>query len=91
MTPSQKFRLYLPAWSRVVTVHEWRMRQRRLVGQRRESWGGPETSTIYARTWQHADTLARRDSRAVRPDDLRHGVHVAALGRDVSSTDIRNL
>lgn len=90
MTPSQKFTLYLPAWGRVVSTHEWRMRQRRLVGQRRESWGGPATSEIYARTWQHAETLARRDCRAVRPDDLRHGVHVAALGRDLSSTDLRD-
>jgi hypothetical protein len=95
MTPAQKFRLYLPAWGAVVRIHGWRMDRatHRLVGAPREFWGGPEPTKIYRATWQHAETLARYDRcdpRAVRPDDLRHGVHMAALGRDVSSTQLGN-
>ena len=92
MTSSQKFRLYLPAWAEVVRVQGWRMDRatHRLVGPRREFWGGDETSRLYARVWQHADTLSVRAARGVRPDDLRHGVHVAALGRDMSSSGFDN-
>lgn len=92
MSPKQKFNLYLPAWAAVVSRHGWRMDRatHRLVGQRADAWGGPETTRIYARTWQHADLLARRTARGVRPDDLRHGVHVAALARDLSSTRLDN-
>jgi hypothetical protein len=93
MTSTQKFAKYLPAWAAVVKVHGWRMDRatHRLVGERRETWGGPETTLIYQRTWQHAQTLGRRECRVPRPDDLRHGVHVAALARDISSTRLDNI
>lgn len=92
MTDRQKFKLYLPAWQAVVRLHAWRMDRatHRLAGQRRDLWGGPETTQLYQRVWQAAETIARGACRAVRPDDLRHGVHIAALGRDKSSTDFRD-
>ena len=66
------------------------MASRRLAGARREAFGGPESSALYDRVWQHAESVALAQHRAATPDDLRHGVHVAALGRDKSSKDLTN-
>lgn len=90
MTKLQAYRLYFPAWSAVVRAHDWRMTECRLVGKRAERFGGPEADRIYQRAWQHAEAVARRECRAPLPDDLRHGVHVAALGRDKSSKVLTN-
>ncbi len=91
MTERQAKALYWPAWGKVAWLHGWRLEQRRLAGPRLESWGGPETTAVYLRVWQHADSAALRHCRAPLPDDLRHGVHVAALGRDKSSADLTNI
>lgn len=90
MTKLQAYRLYFPAWNAVVRRHDWRMADCRLVGKRAERFGGPEADRIYQRAWQHAEAVAQRECRAVLPDDLRHGIHVAALGRDKSSKVLTN-
>lgn len=90
MTEKQAKRRYFPEWNATARQHSWRMANGRLVGQRMERFGGPETTQIYNRIWEHAEQRASDRLRAVLPDDLRHGVHMAALGRDKSSHDLKN-
>jgi hypothetical protein len=37
-----------------------------------------------------AEAIARRQHRAVKQDDIRHAVHLVALGKDKSSKDLTN-
>lgn len=90
MTDLQARRFYWPAWNRAATALGWRMQGGRLVGTREDVSCATEWGKIYVRTWQCAEQRALRDHRAVEPSDLRHGVHIAALGRDRSHRDLRN-
>lgn len=88
MTDRQKFRLYLPAWGACARANGWRMVKGRLVGRGLEDapGGGAELVSVIAAARQ----IAAARHRAAMPDDIRHGCHVVALGRDRSSGDLSN-
>jgi hypothetical protein len=90
MTEKQSKFYYFPAWNKAAAVHEWRMAKGRLVGKRQDRHGLEETTGLYHMVWAAAELLARKEARAVRPDDLRHGCHLVALAKDKSSAEFTN-
>jgi hypothetical protein len=90
VTDKQSKFYYFPAWGRVVDAHDWRMAKGRLVGKRQDRHGLEETTGLYQMVWDAAELVARKEARAVRPDDLRHGCHLVALAKDKSSADFSN-
>lgn len=86
MTSAQRARFYFPAWNRALHAN-WRVAKGRVtpVPHRDEAPNdGLPTPTAVDGI---AAARAARDGRAVTPDDLRHAVHVIALGQDIS-TDV---
>lgn len=90
MTNNQAKFFYFPAWNAAAAAHDWRMAKGKLVGKHQEKHGPEDTTDLYHMVWQAAEIIALRHSRAVRPEDLRHGCHLVALGKDKSSTDFTN-
>jgi hypothetical protein len=82
MTPRQTS-AYWRAWGRVVRANRWSMLQGVLHPQATLA-----TSDIHALVWQAAEARAAAKTAPVTADDLRHGCHIAALGRDKSSKDL---
>jgi hypothetical protein len=82
MTKAQKFKLYFPAWGRAFAAN-WRREKGRIL-----PIAGRAESEWLARVETCARQLALQAHRAPTSDDLRHGIHVAALGRDKSSAEI---
>jgi hypothetical protein len=91
MTISQRIHLYFPAWNQACKARGWRMQRGCLVGTREECFASPELDEVYQTAWDAAGLLAIRLHHGVTLDDLRHGQHIAVLGRDISATDIDNL
>jgi hypothetical protein len=81
MTEPQLKRLYFPAWNRAAARHRWKMSNGRMAGVPELRWGAPATSEIYVRLWQVAELLARMESRAIIPEDLRHALNALAVQR----------
>lgn len=90
MTKAQKCRFYFPAWSAAAKAHGWQSQGAVLQSQRQECWASPDLNALYQQIWSIALEWARRDGRAVKPDDFRHACHAVALGRDESSADMDN-
>lgn len=87
MTDTQKKRLYFPAWRDCCRANDWRWAGGRPVQTARRSH---PLHGEFARLWSVAERLARQAHRAVALDDLRHGVHILALGFDKSSQHLSN-
>lgn len=84
MTPAQHTRFYFPNWLGTCRRLGWRLADGRLQVEE-------------ARLNQHAQRVlaagtarAAAEHRAPVLDDLRHGVHAVALGRDKSSKQLTN-
>lgn len=77
---------YWRRWNACVRANHWRMAGGRLD----ERAAGPDRSETHADVWRAAEQIALRKHRAVIADDLRHGCHVVALGRDKSHTKLSN-
>ncbi len=97
MTEAQKFHFYFPAWTACVKANGWRKEKGRLQlsGQQAEvgdqtSDFRPPTSEELAKVLTFATQRALTAGRSLTVDDLRHGCHVLALGRDKSSEDLTN-
>lgn len=93
MTPNQQRRLYFPAWQDAARKRGWVLIERRLLADLdAPHWLPPEhpLSELLPEIHAHARTLATAAGRAVKPDDLRHACHRAALGHDRSSKQLTN-
>lgn len=92
MTDKQRFKYYFPLWRRVCDANGWRMEKGRLVGEgiqdRVGEWAQP--SEWVRKVVTFARQIAAMEHRGPRVNDLRHGAHVMALGRDKSSTLFSN-
>lgn len=84
MTKAQTKKFYFPAWTAAVQANGWHMEQCRL--QLDESRLGVEGRAVV----NFARQRAARDHRGITLDDLRHGAHLYALGRDISSSKLEN-
>jgi len=90
MTPAQTKRFYFPAWRRAQQAQNWVMRKGRLQAGRKQRYGPDLHDQLYQAAWDAAERLAAANHRAVTDTDLRHGSHIAAFGRDISSKDLNN-
>lgn len=84
MTEAQKFKFYFPAWTACVRANGWRKEKSRLVLDASKQC--EELNKVLTFGTQRALTAGR----SLTADDLRHGCHVLALGRDKSSEDLTN-
>lgn len=90
MTDKQKFKLYFPLWRQACEANGWERAE-----SRRQRVGNETGSEWVSKVETFARQLAKsRDQGAaeqgVTVDDLRHGAHICALGRDKSSKDFTN-
>jgi hypothetical protein len=99
VTPAQKFKFYFPAWTAAVRANGWHMEHGRLTGSGITRWGeatdepargDAHPTTELAAVIGFARSLAAAAHRGLKVDDLRHGAHVLALGRDKSSAQLTN-
>lgn len=86
MTDAQKFRFYFPAWQAVVRAYGWRKSKGRLVTADTAPSAGEELTRVQVLATQRA----LQAGRSLTVEDLRHGAHIVALGRDKSSADLTN-
>ena len=83
MTPKQTT-FYWSLWRDCCQANCWRMERGRLLHD-------PERlNEMGKKVWTAAEQLALAAHRAVSLDDLRHGCHLVALGRQRSSKDLSN-
>jgi hypothetical protein len=84
MTLNQKFKFYFPAWNDCCQANSWRMEKKRLViDESRITEEGRKVLTL-------ARQRAQMANRPTAVDDMRHGAHILALGRDKSSEHLTN-
>ena len=83
MTDRQRA-FYWRLWGDCCAANGWRTRQGRLEHD------PARLNEMGLQLWPIAERLAGAAHRAVTLDDLRHGCHVLALGRDKSSTALSN-
>jgi hypothetical protein len=87
MTDAQKFHFYFPAWTACVKANGWRKVKGRLdLNSQPSTLNSPELTKVMTFAEQRA-AMARR---GLEIDDLRHGAHWLALGKDKSSQDLTN-
>ena len=84
MTEKQQKRFYFPNWATCVAANGWKQVKGRL--ELDEAKLNDHGRKVLAA----AQAIATGQHRAPVLDDLRHGVHVVALGRDKSSTKLNN-
>lgn len=84
MTPAQKFKFYFPAWNACVKANGWHM-QGGMV-----QFDGSRLTEEGRKVFQFARQRAISQKRPMKLDDVRHGVHWLALGRDKSSEHLTN-
>lgn len=82
MTEKQE-KLYWRLWWRVCHVNDWRFLKGRIAAEAQR-----DTSEHHLAVWKCAADLARANQRSVTADDLRHGCHVHAIGRDKRHLDL---
>ncbi len=85
MTDAQKYKFYFPAWTACVRANGWRKERGRVVLD-----GGASRNDELAKVLTFATQRALQAGRSLAVDDLRHGCHWLALGRDKSSADLTN-
>lgn len=84
MTDKQKFKFYFPAWRNCCLANEWHMVKGRLDFN-------PERLTDEGRkVMTFARQRAVTEKRGITLDDMRHGAHWLALGKDKSSAHLNN-
>lgn len=84
MTDKQKFKFYFPAWSACCKANGWRMSKGILQFD-------PEQLTAKSsKVMTFARQRAVMANRPMTVDDLRHGAHWLALGKDKSSEHLTN-
>lgn len=83
MTERQE-KWYWREWKKVCDAQGWHVSKTRLAPLREPQ--NDEERKVMA----FAQELARRNSRAVTLDDLRHACHCTALGSDKSHKDLKN-
>lgn len=94
MNANQRKFFYFPAWNACAKANRWVMERGRLVAdlaaQSAESLSEPageERRKVIAQ----AETLAAREHRAVKPDDLRHACNLlASAGKTKHTEDMDN-
>lgn len=94
MTERQRFGLYFPAWRGVCVARGWRMVKGRLAGEP-ELLGEADGVNLFQQELLRkvgvlALQRARMGARGVTVDDLRHGAHLVALGKDKGSATLTN-
>ncbi|HVU07639.1 MAG TPA: hypothetical protein VHG89_03750 [Verrucomicrobiae bacterium] len=83
MTPKQTT-FYWSLWRECCQKNGWRMERGRLLHD-------PfKLNEMGKKVWTMAEQIAIQQHRAVLLDDLRHAVHIVALGRQRSSKDFTN-
>ncbi len=93
MTDKQRFGFYFPAWRRACEANGWRMEKGRLMGAGIQDGALGEAalpSEWVRKVVTFARQIAAMEHRGPTVNDLRHGAHVMALGRDKSSTVLTN-
>lgn len=83
MTAAQKFKFYFPAWTACVRANGWHKEKGRVILTESPT---AELSKVIV----FATQRALQAGRSLAVDDLRHGCHWLALGRDKSSADLTN-
>lgn len=83
MTPAQR-QLYWRLWAQIVRQNGWRDVARVLSPS-----AVLDASDHHRRVHEAAIALAQQEGRAMAADHLRHGAHVIALGRSISSDDLK--
>ena len=89
MTDAQKFKFYFPAWTACVRANGWRKEKGRVVLHGGASVPASRNDEL-AKVIVFATQRALQAGRSLAVDDLRHGCHWLALGRDKSSADLTN-
>ncbi|MFO1461235.1 MAG: hypothetical protein U1G08_17765 [Verrucomicrobiota bacterium] len=84
MTDAQAKRFYFPAWNRALKARWVRDRGTMLPRE------GAPALDLADQVEAIATSRAARRAGVVTAEDLRHGAHVVALGRDLSSKDLTN-
>jgi hypothetical protein len=84
MTKAQKFRFYFPAWTACCRANGWKMSQGRLL------YDASSLTDEGRKVLAFAMQRAVMEHRPVTVDDLRHGAHIVAIGRDKSSEHLAN-
>jgi hypothetical protein len=86
MTSKQE-KYYWRLWGRVVAANDWRLvKGRWQVDVARNRAHSP----LHARVWDAAAARAAQEHRAPTADDLRHGCHAVAAGRDKGHAEFTN-
>jgi hypothetical protein len=85
MISGQQNNKYWRRWGAVVRANHWRWIKGRLVPE-----GVRDAGDHHLAVWRRAKTFADQSCRAVIADDLRHGCHVHACGRDISHDHLDN-
>lgn len=85
MTDAQKFHFYFPAWNACVKANGWRKVKGRLQIAECEMRSAELNQVLV-----FAEQRATMALRGLSTDDLRHGCHIVALGKDKSSADLTN-
>jgi hypothetical protein len=84
MTDAQKFKIYFPAWNACCRANAWSMRGGMV------QFDGSRLSEEGAKVMTFARQRAVMQHRPMTLNDIRHGVHWIALGRDKSSSHLTN-
>lgn len=91
MTDAQKFRFYFPAWNDCVRANNWRVENKFVViDNSRLTAEGRVVLTFAQQRATMRDGATPGRPQPVTMDDLRHGAHWLALGRDKSSEHLNN-
>ncbi len=77
--------LYWRRWSAVCHANDWVWVKGRMKGEALR-----DASEHHVAVWRIASDLAVQQHRAVTANDLRHGCHVYAFGRDIGHQEMTN-
>ncbi|HOQ48170.1 MAG TPA: hypothetical protein PLH97_10995 [Verrucomicrobiota bacterium] len=91
MTNGQKYKFYFPAWNACCQANGWHTSDGfATVDESRLSEEGRKVLTFARQRALMRDGVKLLAAQPVKLDDLRHGAHWVALGRDKSSEDLTN-
>lgn len=89
MTPAQD-KLYWRTWGKAVAANGWRMDKCRLQGLPEDVPVSHTDRDLRPAAIRFALQCAAREFHGPTPNDLRHGAHCLALGRDKSHRTLTN-
>lgn len=91
MTDAQKYKFYFPAWTACVAANNWRVSKKAVVlDESRLTEEGRKVLTFARQRAAARDGVTPGRPQPVTLDDLRHGAHWLALGKDKSSENLTN-